>query len=170
MLKELERPVDSILSDFKTIFECKRLSCTCYGHAFQSHANAVVVVAVNGGSVNDVIDARVVMADKLPNCPIPLIVAHVPKDDDSHLSIGDISMAECVLWKAHNEAGVHSLRVDMGDCYVMKTNISWLGLVSTTTVRDGYVTEAVKKPVVPLQCDTGTGAELMPQHYGLTWC
>ena len=66
------------------------------------------------------------MASTLPNCPIPLIVAHVPTDDDPRLSIGDISSVDRIslLWKAHDEGGVHPLSVDMGDSIVIKTNIS----------------------------------------------
>ena len=117
--KRLTEPVDIIKVLFRSLFarkDKKANESSCYGMTFQSESIAFCIMAINGGTVEELAELRGFTAGILPYA-IPLIIAHAPHKGMVHLTVGEIGADECLLWAAHNGAVLTTLKVDLGTVF-----------------------------------------------------
>ena len=146
--EKLTEPLKFIETNIRAVFEHQGKMCTCFSHSFQSQSLAVCIMALNGGNADDALLARKLIAHFMPNAEIPLVIAHVPKNDRAHLSVGHLDMTDGLMWMAHSSAGVADLKVNMGNAYSWKANLIADNGVTTSAAT---LTKTVKLPSNPPQ-------------------
>ena len=117
LLRYMNEPLDFISTIIKCTFQDLKKTCRCFGHTFQSQSSAICIIGLIGGAVDDVVLVRSTIARMLPNCPIPLVIAHVPQKKEAHLTVGDMRGEACLMWAAHTNSYVKGLKVNVGNAY-----------------------------------------------------
>ena len=91
ILGQLQLPVQDILAHLKSHLERNNVKCESYGFSLQSKELAMVVIALDGGSNQDIMRARESIASTFTGCPIPLFLVHVPAKGHPMIRGGCIS-------------------------------------------------------------------------------
>ena len=117
LLRYMNEPLDFISTIIKCTFQDLKKTCRCFGHTFQSQSSAICIIGLIGGAVDDVVLVRSTIACMLPNCPIPLAIAHVPQKKEAHLTVGDMRGEAYLMWAAHTNSYVKGLEVNVGNAY-----------------------------------------------------